>query len=363
MPNRYWSNSVKNLTPYVPGEQPSPDEEVIKLNTNENPYPPSPAVKEAVLAALGEHADKLRLYPDPSGMALRNALALHHHVQPDQIFLGNGSDEVLAHVFLGLLKHQHPILFADITYSFYPVYCALYGIEYEKVPLSEKFEMRVDDYLHPARQPNSGIVIANPNAPTGMTMPLKDIERLVKANQQAVVVVDEAYVDFGGESALPLIRQYDNVLVVRTFSKSRAMAGMRVAYAIGSVSLINGLNKVKDSFNSYPLDVLAQAAAVASVEDQAYFEKQRQAVIATRENLAEQLGELDFKVLPSAANFLFVRPPKIAAGVLADELKKRKILVRHFKMARIENYLRISVGTPQECQALVDACFEILSTQ
>lgn len=360
MPNRFWSSSVKGLTPYVPGEQPAAGEEVIKLNTNENPYPPSPKVREAVVGALDSHAAKLRLYPDPTGVELRHALASHHEIGVDQIFLGNGSDEVLAHVFLGLLKHKHCVLFPDITYSFYPVYCALYGIEYERVPLSERFEIRVDDYLHQERQPNSGIVIANPNAPTGMALPLSEVERLVKLNQQSVVVIDEAYVDFGGETALPLINAYKNVLVVRTFSKSRALAGMRIAYAVGDASLIMGLNKVKDSFNSYPLDILAQTAGVASVNDNVYFEAKRKEVIETREKFVLQLKQLQFEVLPSATNFVFVKPPKMAAALLTDELKKRKILVRHFKAPRVDGYLRITVGTPEQCQALVDACAEIL---
>ena len=360
MVNKFWSSSVKSLTPYTPGEQPLHGEEVVKLNTNENPYPPSPKVREAILVAMGEDAAKLRLYPDPAGTALRQELAQHHAIEPDQIFLGNGSDEVLAHVFLGLLKHKASVLFADITYSFYPVYCALYGIEYERVPLSSKFEIRVNDYLHPQRQPNSGIVIANPNAPTGIALPLSEVERLVKANQQSVVVVDEAYVDFGGETAIPLVKQYKNILVVRTFSKSRAMAGMRLAYAVGDASLITGLNKVKDSFNSYPLDMLAQTAGIASVRDDDYFQMRCKEVIATREELVQQLEQLQFEVMPSATNFLFVKPPKIAAEVLAQELKKRKILVRHFKAARIDDYLRVTVGTQQECQALISACSDIL---
>lgn len=360
MGNKYWSDAVKNLTPYTPGEQPLPGEVVTKLNTNENPYPPSPQVKQAVAAALADGGALLRLYPDANGSRLKNALAAYHGVGPQQIFLGNGSDEVLAHAFLGLLKHKSPVLFPDITYSFYSVYCGLYQIPYEKMPLGEEFTIRIDDYLRPERRANGGIVIANPNAPTGIALALEEIKRLVENNQQSVVVVDEAYVDYGAQTAIPLVHSYQNVLVVRTFSKSRAMAGMRLAYAIGHPTLIDGLNRVKDSFNSYPLDVLAQAAGIASIEDNVYFEQRLQEVVDSRQRLVAQLEQLGFEVLPSAANFVFTCHPKIKAADLAEQLKKRRILVRHFKIPRIENYLRISVGSTQECDTLYQACESIL---
>lgn len=361
MTNKYWSDAVKKLTPYTPGEQPLPGEVVTKLNTNENPYPPSPKVKQAIAAALVDEGARLRLYPDANGSHLKKVLADYHGVESQQIFLGNGSDEVLAHIFLGLLKHKSPVLFPDITYSFYTVYCGLYQIPYEKMPLNDEFKIRIDDYLRPERQANGGIVIANPNAPTGIALPLDEIKRLVENNQQSVVVVDEAYVDYGAQTAIPLIGAYPNVLVVRTFSKSRSMAGMRLAYALGHPYLIDALNRVKDSFNSYPLDALAQVAGVASIEDNAYFEQRRQEVIDNRERLMVQLKQLGFEMLPSSTNFVFASHAKMKAADLALELKKRHILVRHFKSPRIENYLRISVGSMQECDALYQACVDIFS--
>lgn len=358
--SKYWSATVKALTPYVPGEQPQ-GRPVIKLNTNENPYPPSPLVKQALLEKVGEDAADLRLYPSYDAMELKSELAKYHGVRTDQIFLGNGSDEVLAHVFQGLLKHKHPVLFADISYSFYAVYCGLFNIEYEKVPLTEDFHLRVDDYLRSERRANGGIVIANPNAPTGMALPVEEIERLAQMNLQSVVVVDEAYVDYGGQTAIPLIGKMPNLLVVRTFSKSRALAGLRVGYAVGDAALIEALERVKDSFNSYPLDALAQAAAAASMRDDAYFERQKQAVIESRNRLSRQLQDLGFTVLPSSTNFLFASSKKIAAVQLVEQLKARGILIRHFRAPRIDNFVRISIGTEQECDLLVQACQEIFA--
>lgn len=351
--SRYWSDLVHRLTPYVPGEQPQ-GTDLIKLNTNENPYPPSPRVIDAIRAAADA---RLRLYPEPTGAALREMVAQYYGVGVDQVFVGNGSDEVLAHTFAALLKQDKPLLFPDITYSFYPVYCGLYGIEYRTVPLTDDFEIRVADYA----VPNGGIILANPNAPTGRALPRKDIEALLDNSPDSVVVVDEAYVDFGGESAVPLVARYPNLLVIQTVSKSRALAGLRVGFAIGQQHLIEGLVRVKDSFNSYPLDRLALAGAVASLEDEAYFDDTRRAVMATRERLSADLREKGFDVLPSAANFVFVRHPQHAAAELAAALRGRGIIVRHFSQPRIENYLRISVGTDQECAALTEALSAILA--
>ncbi len=354
--SRYWSAVVRELTPYVPGEQPKLPN-LVKLNTNENPYGPSPYVLEALRAETG---DGLRLYPDPNADRLKEAIAAYHGLTPRQVFVGNGSDEVLAHAFLGLLKHEQPLLFPDITYSFYPVYCGLYGIAYATVPLTAAFELRVDDYLHLNGGKNGGIIFANPNAPTGRLLPLAEVERLVAGNPGSVVIVDEAYVDFGGDSAIPLVARHPNLLVVQTLSKSRSLAGLRVGFAIGQPELIEALERVKNSFNSYPLGRLAIAGAVAAFEDREHFEKTRQAVMRSREALVRELTALGFDVLPSAANFIFARHPGRDAGDLAAQLRARSIIVRHFRLPRIEQYLRITIGTDAQCQALVTALREIL---
>ncbi|MBE7458996.1 MAG: histidinol-phosphate transaminase [Zoogloeaceae bacterium] len=350
--SRYWSAVVGKLTPYVPGEQPKLPN-LVKLNTNENPYGPSPRVLEALRAETG---DTLRLYPDPNADRLKEAVAAHFGVAPKQVFVGNGSDEVLAHVFLGLLKHERPVLFPDITYSFYPVYCGLYDVAYETVPLSEDFAIRPEDYA----RPNGGIIFPNPNAPTGRALPLADIERMLAANPDSVVVVDEAYVDFGAETAIPLVAKHPNLLVVQTLSKSRSLAGLRVGFAVGHADLIEALERVKNSFNSYPLDRLAIAGAVAAMEDREHFDRTRQAVIKSREKLVQELAALGFEVLPSAANFVFARHAGRDAGELAAALRQRSIIVRHFRQPRIEQFLRITVGTDAQCQALISALREIL---
>lgn len=358
MNTRYWSATARTLTPYVPGEQPKLAN-LVKLNTNENPYPPSPRVLTAMQGEIGNDGANLRLYPDPSATQLRQAIAVHHGLAIEQVFVGNGSDEVLAHVFLGLLKHERPLLFPDITYSFYPVYCGLYGIEHVVVPLDAQFEIRVDDY----RRENGGVIFPNPNAPTGRLLARGEIERLLQANQESVVVVDEAYVDFGGKeaSAIPLIAKYPNLLVVHTLSKSRSLAGLRVGFAVGHPDLIEALHRVKDSFNSYPLDRLAIVGAVAAMEDRAYFEQTCQAVMQSRETLCTGLQALGFEVLPSAANFIFVRHPSRDAAELAAALRARSIIVRHFRQARIEQFLRITVGTDAQCALLIEALREILN--
>lgn len=348
----YWSEVVRRLTPYVPGEQPK-IADLVKLNTNENPYPPSPRALQAIRDAAG---DALRLYPDPNADALKTAIAAYHGVRPAQVFCGNGSDEVLAFVFQGLLQHAQPVLFPDISYSFYPVYCGLYGIAFETPALDADYAIRIDDYL----RPNGGIIFPNPNAPTGRALPLGDIERLLKANTQSVVVIDEAYVDFGAESAIALVDRYPNLLVVQTLSKSRSLAGLRVGFAVGHAELIEALERIKNSFNSYPLDRLALAAASAAIEDRAYFEQTRAAVIATRETMTRELRTLGFEVLPSAANFVFARHPLHAGAVLAQALRERRILVRHFAKPRIDDFLRISVGTDAQSAALLAALREIV---
>jgi histidinol-phosphate aminotransferase len=349
--SKYWSEVVRELTPYVPGEQPKLAN-LIKLNTNENPYPPSPLV----LDALRRESDgALRLYPDPNSDRLRQAIADYHKVAINHVFVGNGSDEVLAHAFLALLKHEAPVLFPDISYSFYPVYCKLYGIASRTVALRDDFSIAVDDY---AGKENGGIIFPNPNAPTGRLLALDAIEKLLAANSGSVVVVDEAYVDFGGKSAIPLVARYPNLLVVQTLSKSRSLAGLRVGFAIGHPDLIEALDRVKNSFNSYPMDRLATAGAVASFADQDYFEKTCAAIVATRERLVSNLTQLGFEVLPSAANFIFMRHPSHDAAQLAAALREKSIIVRHFRQPRIEQFLRVTIGTDEQCQALIDALSE-----
>jgi histidinol-phosphate aminotransferase len=350
MSSRFWSDVVHELTPYVPGEQPR-IEGLVKLNTNECPYGPSEAVVRAISQGNG---DALRLYPDPRCSALKDAIAHHHGLQVQQVFVGNGSDEVLAHVFMALLRHPAPLLVPDISYSFYPVYAKLYGISLREVPLAADFGIRVDDYLAAGR--NAGIVFPNPNAPTGMALPVQEIERLLQANTDSVVVIDEAYVDFGAESAVSLVDRYPQLLVVRTLSKSHALAGLRVGYALGQASLIEALERVKDSFNSYPLDRLAIAGGVAAIEDAAWLERTRGRIIATRQRLTDALQARGFDVLPSKANFVFARKPGASGAALATGLRERRVLVRNFtKPARVADFLRITVGTEEQTDALLAA--------
>jgi histidinol-phosphate aminotransferase len=346
--SRFWSPFVKALVPYVPGEQPKMAR-LVKLNTNENPYGPSPKALEAMRAELN---DNLRLYPDPNSDRLKQAVAEYYGVTPAQVFVGNGSDEVLAHIFHGLFQHDRgPLLFPDVSYSFYPVYCGLYGIPFEQVALDEKFQIRIADYA----RANAGIIFPNPNAPTGCLLPLQAIEQLLQANRDSVVVVDEAYIDFGGETAISLVDRYDNLLVTQTLSKSRSLAGLRVGLAVGHPDLIEALERIKNSFNSYPLDRMAIVGAAAAFEDQAYFEETCRKVIDSREALVEQLVAKGFEVLPSAANFIFARHPQQDAAQLAARLREQGVIVRHFKQERIAQFLRITIGTPEMNQALIDA--------
>lgn len=343
--SKFWSPLVSDLVPYVPGEQPKMAN-LVKLNTNENPFGPSPKVVEAIKAELN---DNLRLYPDPEGESLRQTIASYHSLKPEQIFLGNGSDEVLAHIFYGLFQHGEPILFPDITYSFYPVYCGLYNIEGIKVPLTDSFEINPEDY----KQANGGVIFPNPNAPTGRYLGLEHVEEILRANPDRVVVVDEAYIDFGGESAITLVDDYPNLLVCQTLSKARSLAGLRVGFAVGHPDLIEALNRVKNSFNSYPLDRLALAGAQAAYEDEAWFQKCCDGVISERERLTKALTELDFEVLPSKANFVLARHKAKSGESLAQGLREQGIIVRHFNKPRIEQFLRITIGTPEQNDALI----------
>ena len=356
--SHFWSPLVHSLTPYVPGEQPKLSN-LVKLNTNENPYPPSPRAVAAMQQEIGADGATLRLYPDPNADRLKQAVADHFAefaIKPFQVFVGNGSDEVLAHAFMALLKHDRPLLLPDITYSFYPVYCGLYDIESISIPLDEHFAIRVDDY----NKENGGIIIANPNAPTGHLLPLGDIERLVAAHPRSVVVIDEAYIDFGGETAIALVNRYPNLLVIRTLSKSHALAGLRVGYAVGHAELIEALERIKNSFNSYPLDRIAIAGATAAMEDRTYLDQTRHAVMATRTTLVENLRTLGFEVLPSAANFIFARHPAHDGSRLAAELRQRSVIVRHFELPRIDQFLRITIGTDDQCNRLIAALKEVL---
>ena len=351
--SQFWSDIVHELTPYAPGEQPKL-QDLVKLNTNENPYGPSPKV---IAKLTAEAADSLRLYPDPNSDRLKAAIAGYHGLQMNQVFVGNGSDEVLAHVFQALLKHSRPLLFPDITYSFYPVYCGLYGIEYETIPLDRHFEINVHDY----DKPNGGIIFPNPNAPTSIPLELAKIEELLEKNKYSVVVIDEAYVDFGTESAVRLINKYPNLLVTQTLSKARSLAGLRVGYALGHADLIEALIRVKDSFNSYPIDRFAEAGAIAAMQDIDYFEETCKKVVATREALTKRLEAMSFVVLPSGANFIFAKHKIHDGAELTAKLRENSIIVRHFKKpTRIAPFMRITVGTDQQSERLIAALEAIL---
>ena len=356
--SKFWSDVVHKLTPYVPGEQPKLSN-LVKLNTNENPYGPSSQVIHALQA---EAAETLRLYPDPNSDKLKLKISEYFDskqcgIKPSQVFVGNGSDEVLAHAFQAFFKHDRPLLFPDITYSFYPVYCGLYGIEFETIALNNQFEIDVNDY----DRPNGGIIFPNPNAPTGVPLALIDIEKLLKFNTESVVVVDEAYVDFGTESAVKFINTYPNLLVTHTLSKARSLAGLRVGYAIGHKDLIEALTRVKDSFNSYPIDRFAEAGAVASFNDEHYFQETTQKIMATRGELVKGLLAMGFEVLPSGANFIFAKHVTRDGAELTDKLREQNIIIRHFKKpARIAPYLRITIGSNEQSKQLLDALATIL---
>lgn len=351
--SQFWSQRTRELDPYVPGEQPK-NTQYIKLNTNENPYPPSP---KALAAIQKEASADLRLYSDPNSDYLKQAVTEFYNVEHNQVFVGNGSDEVLAHAFVGLLKHDKPLLYPDISYSFYPVYSKLFGIKVKEIPLGSDFKINVTDY----QTPNGGIIFPNPNAPTSIALPLKDIEELLQNNKNSVVVVDEAYVDFGAETAISLINQYPNLLVIQTLSKSRSLAGLRVGFAVGDAKLIEGLERVKNSFNSYPLGRMDIVGAAAAIKDRQYFQQTCGQIISTREDVTVKLKQLGFDVLPSSANFLFVKPVGISAETLYFKLKEQGVLVRYFAYPRIHEYLRITIGTDDEMSVFLQKLEEIIS--
>ena len=339
-----WENHVRKVVPYVAGEQPK-EQDVIKLNTNENPYPPAPGVGKVI---QNFDCEVLRKYPVPDVSALTSALAKQYGLDRGQVFVGVGSDDVLAMSFLTFFNSGKPVLFPDITYSFYDVWADLYRIPYECQPLDEDFCIKKEDYM----KPNGGIVLANPNAPTGVMTELAVLEEIIAANQDVAVIVDEAYVDFDGRSCVPLIKKYDNLLVVQTFSKSRALAGMRIGYAMGSQKLIQYLNDVKFSFNSYTMNALTIAAGVASLEDEAYFRQNLAKVVATRERAKKELARLGFVFGDSKTNFIFAAHKTVPAQEIFEALRASKIYVRHWNKPRIANYLRISVGTDEEMDRL-----------
>lgn len=340
-----WEEYVRTVEPYVPGEQPNqPD--MIKLNTNENPYPPAPGVVEAL---KNFDTDKLRLYPEPTCKVLVDAIADYYGIRSSQVFTGVGSDDVLAMIFMTFFNSKKPILFPDITYSFYDVWADMLRIPYETVPLTDDFTIRKEDYF----RENGGIIFPNPNAPTGVELGMQDVEAIIKANPDVIVVVDEAYVDFGAASAMPLIEKYDNLLVVQTFSKSRGMAGMRIGYAMGNPVLIKYLNDVKYSFNSYTMDQTTLALGAAAISDRAYFEETVHKVVETREWTKKELAKLGFVFGDSKANFIFASHPEIPAAELFAALREANIIVRYFNKPRIDNYLRITIGTQEDMEMLI----------
>ncbi len=352
MDKKFWSERIRQLVPYTPGEQPR-DRVFIKLNTNENPYPPSPRVLEAIRAATD---GSLRLYPDPEATRLRSAIAQFYSVTPEQVFCGNGSDEVLGLSFYAFFSPGRKVVFPDITYSFYPVYARLFHLDYEEIPLNGDFTLPVEKFLGG----NGGAVICNPNAPTGRSLPLSGIRAILEANPEVVVLVDEAYADFGAESAVSLLPEYPNLMVIGTLSKSRALAGMRVGFALGSPDLVAGVSCVKNSFNSYPLDRLAQAAGEAAMKDREWFERTRDRIMATRAATTAQLRDMGFTVHDSSSNFLFISHPAVDGHSLQLQLRERGILVRWFDQPRIRSYLRVTIGTDGEMAAFCAACRDIL---
>jgi len=350
--SRLWNDLVNTIEPYVPGEQPK-DKKYIKLNTNESPYPPSPKVVEAIDMVSKED---LRLYPDPSCDILRSEISRFYKVNKNQIFLGNGSDEILALAFLTFFNKGETILFPDITYSFYKVYSALFQIDYDLIPLNDDFSIPVNKFVSREKC----ILIPNPNAPTGIALPVESVEKIVASNRDNVVIIDEAYVDFGAESALSIVDKYDNLLVVKTFSKSRSLAGLRIGYAFGHIDLIDGLERVKNSFNSYVLDRISLFAGKAAVADENYFKECLSKIIATRARVTKELSDLGFNVLPSKANFIFISHKDKPAEIIFENLRKKGVLVRYFKKNRIDNFLRVTIGTEKEMDVLLQKIKEIL---
>jgi histidinol-phosphate aminotransferase len=346
-----WRENIRQVEPYTPGEQPK-ETGIVKLNTNENPYPPSPKVNE-----IHENLGDLRLYPDPTAGALVEAIAQYHNVDRSQVFVGVGSDDVLAMSFLTFFNSQKPILFPDITYSFYDVWAGLYRIPYETPALTEDFKIRKEDYY----KENGGVIFPNPNAPTGIYENLTFVEDILKHNQDVVVIVDEAYIDFGGATALPLLEKYENLLVVRTFSKSRSMAGLRIGYAIGNQELIKALNDVKYSFNSYTMNLPSILFGTASLKDESYFRETTEKIMETRSWFESEMQKLGFSFPDSKANFIFASHKEVPAKEIFEAAKEHKIYVRYFAKPRIDNYLRISIGTREEMQKLLDFLTDYLN--
>ncbi|MBL4795056.1 MAG: histidinol-phosphate transaminase [Pseudomonadales bacterium] len=354
--SKYWSKLVTQLEPYIPGEQPQ-DQQYIKLNTNENPYPPSPKVLTAIKAAVN---DSLKLYPDPNSVDLKQAIAKYYNVAIEEVFVANGSDEVLAVAFQAFFKNQspssNPLLFPDISYSFYDAYCKLYEIEPGRIPLEKNLSINLNKYS----QKNGGVIFPNPNAPTGKALPLSEIESYLNKNDKTVVIVDEAYVDFGADSVIPLISKYPNLLSIQTFSKSRSLAGSRIGFAVGNKDLIEALERVKNSYNSYTLDKLALVAGTEAIKDTEYFQQTVSTIIQTRESTSKRLTALGFNLIPSSTNFVFAQHNSINAETLYLELKSQGILVRYFKRDRIDNYLRITIGTQNEMNTFLQRLDDII---
>jgi histidinol-phosphate aminotransferase len=351
--NRYWSAVARNIKPYTPGEQPK-DKKYIKLNTNENPYPPSPRVLAAIKAAVNED---LKLYPDPNCDALKAAIAQKYGLTSDQVFTGNGSDEILAFAFMAFFDPGEAILLPDISYSFYPVYADLFQIPYEVIPLADDFSLPVERFY----KKNSGIVIANPNAPTGKYLPVEAIRKILEQNMDAAVIVDEAYIAFGGESSACLIKDFPNLLVIYTLSKSHALAGLRVGYAIGQKDLITAMERIKNSINNYTLDRLAIVGAIEAIKDESYVLTTSEKVVQTRERVYTELTEMGFQCCESLANFLFISHPQCKADFIFKELRQRGILVRYFNKPRIDNHLRVSIGSDEEMDIFLTKVMEIIS--
>lgn len=350
--SRYWSQTVKKIRPYVPGEQPK-DRKYIKLNTNENPYPPSVKAIDAIKSAAN---DTLRLYPDPSGDDLRETIAGCFRLKKENVFIGNGSDELLAFSFPAFFEPAgFPILFAEITYSFYPVYADFFNTPYKLIPVDDEFNVSIEDYF----QQNGGVIIANPNAPSGKGMSLDALEKILEKNESSVVILDEAYIDFGGRSAAGLINRCPNLLVVRTFSKSYSLAGLRVGYALGDEELIEGIMRVKDSFNSYTVDRLAQIGAREAIRDDFYFQETRAKIIRTRERVSAKLNDWGFHVIPSQANFIFIENRQYPGRVLFQKLREKGILVRYFDKPKIDNFIRVTIGTDGEMDCFLEAIADI----
>lgn len=347
-----WEENIRRVNPYTPGEQPQ-GKDIIKLNTNENPYPPSPKTIEVMKSM--DFGSVGRRYPDPNAKGLVGALASYYHVGTDQIFIGNGSDDVLSVAFLAFFNSEKPIVFPDVTYSFYPVWAQMYRIPYREIPLDADFRILPEDY----ESENGGVVIANPNAPTGVALPLTELEKIIRSNSDAIVIVDEAYVDYGGDSALRLLDRYDNLVVVRTFSKSRALAGARIGFAISSPRLIQVMNDVEQSVNSYPLSTMSLLAGEASVADEEYFRERIRDVLRTRARSVIELKKRFFTILPSETNFLFAAPTRISGNEMFEQLRERGVFVRHFSSERLKDYLRITIGTDREMDALFAAIDEI----